>query len=385
MRIGIEAQRLFRRKKHGMDIVVLELIKGLQKIDKVNQYFIFTKQGADEGCLVQQENFTIIKTRFAPYPVWEQVILPVLAKRHRLDLLHCTSNTGPLFINIPVLLTLHDIIFLNSEDNIRNGGNLYQKLGNRYRRFIVPRLVPRCRFIITVSEYARAEIRRHFNVEARKVIKVYNGISERFKSFPSGEVLSQVKRKYDLPEKFVLFFGNTAPKKNLPGTLDAFLNHTSPNIEHEYKLVIADLGEKDLLKVLRSLNALHCRNRIHLVGYISHKDLVSLFHAAKLFLYPSLAESFGLPVLESMTCGTPVVSSNLSSIPEIAGDAAILIDPSQPRALGDAMEDVLSLGQLYQRLVTLGFERAGRFSSLTMARQIWRLYSSASQIPQVES
>lgn len=376
MRIGIEAQRLFRRKKHGMDIVVLELIKGLQEIDKVNQYFIFTKQGPDEACFVPSENFKIVKTRSVPYAVWEQLILPGLAKKYRVDLLHCTSNTGPLFLRIPMLMTLHDIIFLNATRKIKRGGNLYQKLGNHYRRLIVPLLIPKSRILITVSDYAKAEILRHFDIPKKKVVRVYNGISEEFKNHPSTLELSLVKRKYNLPEKFVLFLGNTSPKKNLLGTLDAYLNHTSEAVRRHFKLVIADLSAKDLLRALKSLNALHCRDQIHLVGYVGHREMVSFFHAAKLFLYPSLAESFGLPLLESMTCGTPVVSSNSSSIPEIAGNAALLIDPSQPRALGDAMEDILSLNKLYQRLVNSGFERSRQFSSLSMAKQTFSLYLS---------
>ena len=376
MRIGIEAQRLFRGKKHGMDIVVLELIKGLQKLDKDNQYFVFTKEGDDEGCLVGTENFKVIKTRSAPYPVWEQLILPALVQKYSVDLLHCTSNTGPLFLKTPILLTLHDIIFIRAESNIRKGGNLYQKLGNVYRRFIVPRLISRCKFIITVSEYAKIEIQEHFNIDENRVIRVYNGISEQFKNYPSRLELSLVRRKYNLPESFVLFFGNTAPKKNLVGTLDAFLNHTSQAVRSQYRLVVADLHEKDLLWALRSLNALHYRNKIHLVGYIRQQELVSFFHAAKLFLYPSLIESFGLPVLESMTCGTPVVSSNNSSIPEIAGDAALLIDPFQPKALGEAMEAALSTVNLYDGLVDMGLKRARRFSSISMAKQIRRLYLS---------
>ena len=379
MRIGIEVQRLFRKKKHGMDIVALELIRWLQKVDKVNQYFIFTKHGADETCFVPTKNFTVVKTRFTPYPFWEQVVLPLLAGKYQVDVLHCTSNTGPLFLNIPLILTLHDIIFMNGAENVRKGGSLYQRFGNRYRRFIVPRLVPKCKLIITVSDYARMEILRHFTLDENKVVKVYNGISEQFTKQPSDKELLGIRNKYNLPGKFVLFFGNTAPKKNLLGALDAFIHHTSPGTRREYRLVVADLEEKDLVLALRSLNALHFRDKIHLVGYVHHRDLVGFFHAAKLFLYPSLVESFGLPVLESMTCGTPVVSSNSSSIPEIAGNAALLVDPSQPVALGEAVENVLSLTGLYQKLVAMGYERVKQFSSLGMAKQIARLYTSCSQ------
>ncbi|MDN5211678.1 glycosyltransferase family 1 protein [Fulvivirgaceae bacterium BMA12] len=377
MRIGIEAQRLFRTKKHGMDVVVLELIKGLQQIDKVNQYFVFTKEGGDEKCFTPSGNFQVVKTGRSPYPFWEQFTLPVLVKKYKIDLLHCTSNTGPLFLKTPILLTLHDIIFINAGSKIAKGGNLYQRLGNLYRRLVVPRLIPRCKLIITVSDYAKTEIQKYFGIDDHKIVKVYNGISDEFKNCPTNMELSLLKTKYALPEKFVFFFGNTAPKKNLAGTLDAFLNHTSPHTRDRYRLVVADLAEKDLIRVLRSLNSMDSRDKIHLVGYIQQKELVSFFHAAELFLYPSLVESFGLPILESMTCGTPVISSHNASMPEIAGEAALLVDPLQPKELGMAVEDVLSFDKLYQRLVDLGFRRIKKFSYLTMTKQMHKLYLSS--------
>ena len=156
MRIAIEAQRIFRTNKHGMDFVALESIRELQKIDKENEYFIFVSPGEDH-CLEETDNVHIIEVKCPTYPLWEQVALPRNVSKIKPDLLHCTSNTAPLNCPVPLVLTLHDIIFLEP----RQGGNKswYQNMGWYYRRMVVPRILPQCRKIITVSRFECDRIR----------------------------------------------------------------------------------------------------------------------------------------------------------------------------------------------------------------------------------
>ena len=134
MRIGIEGQRLFRLKKHGMDMVALELIRNLQNIDKKNEYIVFVKPDEDESCLIETPNFKIVKLEGGAYPYWEQISLPAAAKKYGCELLHCTSNTAPVHCSIPLVITLHDIIYLESWSLFRNGFTMYQRFGNLYRR-----------------------------------------------------------------------------------------------------------------------------------------------------------------------------------------------------------------------------------------------------------
>ena len=150
MRIGIEAQRIFRKNKHGMDYVVLEEIKQLQKIDKKNEYFVFVAPGEDH-CLTDTRNIHIMEIGNGFYPIWEQLALPRAIKELNLDMLHCTSNTAPLRCKVPLILTLHDIIFLEARD--RSNHSFYQNLGWFYRRLVVPRILKNCKRIITVSEF----------------------------------------------------------------------------------------------------------------------------------------------------------------------------------------------------------------------------------------
>jgi hypothetical protein len=138
-KIGIEAQRIFRKKKHGMDMVALELIRNLQTIDKKNEYFIYVKEDEDNQILEPSENFHIVKIQASPYPFWEQILLPEQAKKDKIDILHCTSNTAPISLKCKIVLTLHDIIYLENINFTK--GTPYQIMGNFYRRWNVPKVV----------------------------------------------------------------------------------------------------------------------------------------------------------------------------------------------------------------------------------------------------
>ncbi|MDN5200197.1 glycosyltransferase family 1 protein [Fulvivirgaceae bacterium BMA10] len=374
MRIGIEAQRLFRRKKHGMDIVALELIKGLQRIDRENEYIIFTKSG-DDHCIDERENFKVVVTKDYPYPLWEQIILPFLVKKHNVDVLHCTSNTAPLFPLVPLVLTLHDIIFFDKNSAIWKGGNSYQRMGNQYRRWIVPRVLKKSRLIITVSDWSKYEIQKYFGKINGKLVRVYNGIDESFSIQTNTSKLNRVKSRYGLPENFLLFLGNTDQRKNLRGVLSAYKLYLQNNPKHYVPLVITSLGEKEVFETLGRIEGEYLKDRIHLIGYVRSEDLNSLYSLATAFLYPSFVEGFGLPILESMTCRTPVITSEITSMPEIAGDAAILVNPYQPEDIADNIQKLLTDKNLYTSLIEKGAARVNHFSFLNMSKEILGLYT----------
>ena len=156
MRIAIEAQRIFRKDKHGMDFVILETLKELQKRKDGNEYYVFVAPGEDR-CLEESENLHIIELRCPTYPLWEQIALPRAVRKLKADLLHCTSNTAPLWCPVPLVLTLHDIIYL--EPRQHRSSSFYQEMGWHYRRLIVPRILKKARKIITVSQFECTRIR----------------------------------------------------------------------------------------------------------------------------------------------------------------------------------------------------------------------------------
>ena len=377
MKIGIEGQRLFRRKKHGMDMVALELIRNLQIIDSVNEYFIFVKPDEDTECLKETSNFHIIPVEGKSYPLWEQISLPKAAKKYGCNLLHCTSNTAPLQLDIPLIVTLHDIIYMEkSYWQLLNGnGTAYQKFGNAYRRYVVPRILKKSAKTITVSEYEQQRIESFFGLKHDKLIAIYNGVGEHFVRISDQETLTNIKNKYQLPDKYFFFLGNTDPKKNTPGVLQAFSSFKSKDTNN-YKLVMLDYDESELQKLLNQIGATELRKEIHLTGYVVNTDLPAIYSLADIFLYPSLRESFGIPMLEGMKCGVPVITSNTSSMPEIADDAAYIIDPYKPHEITHAIEKILNDSVLRDNLIQKGFERSKSFSWNQMAFNVLKLYNS---------
>lgn len=371
MKIGIEAQRIFRKKRHGMDMVAVELIRNLQQIDKINEYFVFVNQVEDTSCISETSNFKVIRLPSSPYPIWEQWYLPRAAKKLQLDILHCTSNTAPFWGKIPLVLTLHDIIYLEKLNF--SSGTWYQRLGNLYRRWNVPQIVPKASGILTVSAYEQKRIQAYFSGEdPTKTIVVHNGVSLHFQPIPPN--LQEEKRKmYGLPENFMLFLGNTDPKKNLKGVLKAMILLEKAQILHQ-PLVMPDFGEDELMSLLDTMEAGNLRSKIHLTGYIPNRDLPAIYSKASLFLYPSLRESFGLPILEAMACGCPVITSNTSSMPEIAGDAAWLIDPFDPKTIAEAIQNLLVNRKSRQKLVERGFSRPPLFSYQRGAGTVLKVY-----------
>lgn len=370
MRIGIEAQRLFRKNKHGMDIVALELIRALQKMDTQNQYFVFVKADDDSACLSETDNFKIITTKKYPYPWWEQVQLRKLAKTYNLDLLHCTSNTAPVKTPVPLVVTVHDIIYLERL-NLKKG-SAYQIFGNLYRRWNVPRIVNDAHAVVTVSAYEKNIIETRFPDIG--VTTIYNGINESFKKVSDNNILQTIKSRYKLPDEFIFFLGNTDPKKNLSGVLKAFSILLGGRPGNTPKLVMPDLNKSFLDAAINSINP-NLREHIITTGYIPNYELPAIYSMATLFIYPSLRESFGIPILEAMACGAPVITSNTSSMPEVAGDAALLVDPHQPQQIAEAIASVLDNPDLRNSLILKGYERAKKFSWHENARQTLNLYN----------
>jgi glycosyltransferase involved in cell wall biosynthesis len=372
MLIGIEAQRIFRKKKHGMEMVALELIREIQEIDTLNEYVLFARNGEDQSAVRGAANFQIQRITSAGYAHWEQVKLPKAAKNARVDLLHCTANTAPLQCSVPLIITLHDIIYL---EELNFGGSLYQDAGNLYRRFVVPKLIKRVKKIITVSHYEKKQILKKFDLPEDMVQVIYNGVSSRFNSQYSADVMKKLKRVYQLPEHYILFFGNTAPKKNTDNVIRAYIEYQKLS-GNAVPIVIIDYEKSHVEKLLAASNSAKLIDNFILPGYIPNNDMPGILQAASLFLYPSLRESFGLPILEAMSCGTPVITSNTSAMPEIAGDAATLIDPYQPSQIAQAINSLLSDTALREQHIQRGFQRAAQFSWRKSAEQLLRVYEA---------
>lgn len=369
MKIAIEAQRIFRKTKHGMDIVILEVIHELQRHDTSNEYFILVAPGPDK-CLHETANFHIVEVKCFSYPLWEQIAMPLALSKIKPDILHCTSNTAPIFCNIPYILTLHDVIFLERQQ--RSNKSIYQTFGRLYRKLIVPCILSKCKRIITVSNFERKNICNKIKIAPEKVITIYNGYNKKFQPLTN---YNQITRKYINKENYILFFGNTDPKKNTIHTLRAYALYIIQS-NAPLPLLIVDLHQSIIESIIRQENIEYIKPYLHCPGYIQNSDLPYIYNGAFIFLYTSIRESFGLPILESMGCGTPVIVSNTSAIPEVAGDGALFIDPYNEQEIADKLLLMENDKELYSKQVEYGKNRVNLFSWQNTAINLIQVYNS---------
>lgn len=371
MRIGIEVQRIFRNNKHGMEIVASELIYELQKQDLKNDYVLFAREGADKS-IKETPNFHINSFNANSYAQWEQLGLPKAIKAEKLDFLHATCNTAPINCPVPLILTVHDIIYL---ENLDFKGSAYQNFGNIYRRFVVPRVTEKSKLIITVSEYEKKVITERLNVPNEKVKVIYNGVNEKFFHQYSKEELQTFRQKYQLPEEFFMFLGNRAPKKNTRNVILAYLDYCKSTSD-PIPMVVLDYQKVFLEALLYRLDK-HSMIRFFIFpGYIQSDEMPLMYQSATVFLYPSLRESFGMPILESMACRTPVITSNTSSMPEVAGDAALITNPYDSKAIAGEMEKILTDPAMYEHYQETGRQRAKLFSWQKACKELLEVYNS---------
>ena len=371
MKIAIEVQRLFRRKKHGMEIVALEILRELQEMNTRNQYTVYVKDDVDRSCLKPSENLSIKIPSNAAFPVWEQIDLLKSVRGSEAEILHCTSNTAPLYTKIPMIVTIHDLIYMESLDF---KGSVYQNFGNIYRRLVVPRIAKKAAMILTVSEYEKEVIVKRLGLSEDKVRVVYNGVNKQFQPISDEAKLSAFKAKHKLPEKFLLHFANTAPKKNTIGVLSAYALYQASQ-SNPLPLVLTDCARSHIFDLLKQINAPELMDRIHILDYVPFNQIPLLYNLATIFLYPSHRESFGMPLAEAMACGVPVITGNASALPEIAGDAACMVDSRKPQEMCDQIVKLLSDAAFYEDRRAKGFLNAQRFSWKNAALQTLEIYN----------
>lgn len=373
MKIGIEVQRLFRKKKYGIETSALELIKKLREQEPHHEFVIFAKHDADMQCLSESSNVKIRTVAGRYFLDFEQFFLPLAARHEQVDVLHCTGNTAPYFSPVPVVQTLHDIIFM---DPISQDDCLYQRWGNHYRRKVVPLVTPKSKMVITVSEFEKNRIVTKLGIPEEKVHVVYNGLNhERFNLNYEPLKKHFVQAKYKLPDEFILFLGNTAYRKNPFRALEAYVKYAAKE-KNPLPLVTPGLSREFVMEKLRQLEVSFNPDRFITPGYIHDHDLPFVYRLSKVFLFPSLSEGFGMPVLEAMATGTPVITSATTSIPEIAGGAAILTNPLNSTSIADAITLLAKNEEVRIKKIKEGLSNVKRFSWDFTASQVMRIYQA---------
>jgi len=372
MKIGLDAQRIFRKHKHGMEVVAIETIKKLQELDHENEYVIYVREDQANTAIKETENFKIDCFPSISSPHWEHIGLVKHASRDHLDVLHSMSNTGPLRYQGALMLTLHDIIYL---EGIKLSGNPYQDVGNIYRKWNVPSIVKKCERIVTVSHFEKYKIMNHFNLPEEQIDVIYNGVNPIFNADQrfEGTVNSQIQDQ--IPENFILFLGNTAPKKNTKGMLEAYYIYHQQAAE-PLPLMITDLSLDYVHKNMTAKKYKSIQKDLCILHYVPYAQMPQLYSKAQVFMYPSLRESFGMPILEAMASGTPVITSDTTSMPEVAGGNALLADPYSPEDIAHKLSTLLSDGSLMDRLKQKSIQWSKNFTWDKAAKNLIDLYTT---------
>lgn len=358
MRIGINAQLLSNEpgyRQSGVSRYIERLLVTLPEVMENPDELVILRSSklvADEGYRRRpRERFKRLFERPGLRTAWEQTVLPAEAFRQGVDLLHGPVNVVPLLATCPLVVTVHDLAYLRMPETV-------PARRRRYFTTMTSLAVRRADRVIAVSESTKTDIVELLNVPPERVTVTPLAADDRFRP-QTEDALDAFRAAQGIVRPFVLYLGNVEPRKNLPTLLRAF-DAIAPEVDHD--LIVVG-GEGWMTEEFHAtLAGLRHRDRVRLHGYAPVEDLPAWYSAADLFAFPSLYEGFGLPPLEAMASGTPVVTSNVSSLPEVVGDAALTVPPTDVEALMDALRQGLTDSALREDLRQRGLARAAQFT-----------------------
>lgn len=363
MRIGIDTN-ILTMDKAGPAVYTQELISCLKDIDRENTYiyFCYDSEFHRRNLLVRKVKNIILDT------FWTQKILPDKLKKNRIDLLHCPAFKAPLKCGVPLIVTFYDLHILNNPKDYNSWLALYCKS-------MLGKIAKSADKIITISEFSKKDIIKTLSVPEKKVIVTYCGTDATFRVISDNELKNRIRDKYNLNKKFILYVGAVQPRKNIPSLLMAYSEFKKKRT-FDYDLVFVTSSGWRNKSIFALINKFGLKNNIKFLKDTPRDDLVIIYNIAEFFVYPSFFEGFGMPVLEAMSCGCPVICSNTSSLPEVIGSAGITIDPNNSEELTNAMKDVANNNRLRQDLKQNGLQRSRMFSWTKCANQTLEVYKN---------
>lgn len=359
--------------KSGLGVYANRLLASLSELDSTNHYTVYINQISAEDIPNYGSNFTVIPVWTPPkfHYWWEQIYILLNSNATSHDVIHFPISAPPFLTKSKVVVTIHDLTFYLFPETMTAASRFYwQSLMllnfNRVAEFI------------SVSDSTKANMLKKCKVSASKISVVPEYASEEFQPINDSETLCDVKHRYNLPDRFVLFVGTTEPRKNLIHLLKAFREIARRDLPH--KLILVGKPGWGYKEVVQTIEDMELTESVSLVGYVPAGDLPAFYNLAEVFVFPSVYEGFGLPVLEAMSCGTPVVASNSSSLPEIVGDAGLLADAYSVDEWVDSLLQLLENSAYRSVLGKKALERASFFSKAQMAKQTLAVYRAANQL-----
>ena len=364
VRVAIDARKL---RDYGIGTYVRNLLHHLGRLDRDTDYILLCRGGDAAEMVSLGPNFRVVTERSPNYSLREQLSVPLALGREGAELFHAPHYVLPPLTPCRSIVTIHDCIHL------RFPQYLPSRLAHAYARVQIWTAIRRASRILTVSQASKADLLSFFDVPEERITVIPNAIDERFRIPPSEEEMVRVRERFQLPRRFIMYAGNVKPHKNLERLIDAFmlLRHAGRD---ELGPLITGSEVSKYATLRRAVHRYHLHRHTRFLGYQSTATLAALYRLADVFVFPSLYEGFGLSPLEALACGTPVVSSNVSSLPEVLGDAAILTDPYAPESIADGIARALDDGVLRAELQRKGLARAEAFSWEHSVTEVRRIY-----------
>jgi glycosyltransferase involved in cell wall biosynthesis len=371
MRIGINASKI-SDVHTGVGRYTSNLCRYIIKTGSENDYYFYIPGRMGNAIMIDIKGTHLEKPTASIRNntlriLWEQMALPIYSRKDRLDLFHYTDHAlSLLFRKCPIVITVHDIAYIRFPDLLNKSRQIYKK-------YILRESIKRASIIIADSYSTKRDIVEFFGINEKKIKVVHLGVESRFRPVSNVE---EYRLKNKLPSKMILNVGTLEPRKNVVTLMKAFRKLMEKGFDG-YKLVIA--GDKGWLyeEIFKEVDRSDLKHEILFLGVVRDADLPMLYNCADMFVYPSLYEGFGLPPLEAMACGIPVITSNTSSLPEVIGNAGIMVDPGDVNSLSEAMYNVLEDKELRSQMSKNGLKRAKLFSWEKAAKEILEIYDEA--------
>ncbi len=371
MRIGIDATSVSSSEGTGMQSYSFNLTKNLLELDQKNEYIIYCRKEIPEAFrpFVGKAEFRICK--LPKRKLCEQLWLPLVSPFDSLDVLHCICSLPPVVSSRVSVLTVHGLSW-------RIFPEVFTTALRWYWILTAERTMKKASRLIAISHWTKNVVSKHVGIPKDRLDVVHHGVNlDVFHPITDDRKIKQLKTRYSLPDHFILFVGSLLPVKNIPTLIRAFNELIQRTEFKHYHLVIAGGRGWGYQPVYDLVTHLGLEDRIIFTGFFPAEDLPTLYSAAEVFVLPSLYEGFGIPIIESFACGTPVITSNASCLPEVAGDAALLFNPQDTTDLVEAMTKVLSDSMLRETIIAKGLEKAKEFSWKKTAEKTLKVYIKA--------
>ena len=369
MRIAIDARKL---RDFGLGTYIRNILIELSRLDQANDYVVLCRPDDVESGEVLGRNFRMVPESARTYSIEEQIKIPLALARERVRLVHEPHYVLPPAIGCRSVVTIHDCIHLMFPQYLPS------KLAYVYAKASMWGATRKADRILTVSEASKRDILRFFDVKPEKVVVIYNAIDERFLAPADAGRMDLVRQRYQLDHPFILYVGNIKPHKNVERLIDAFGRARSACPDDLKLVIIGD--ELSRYPALRQAVHRHKLDKqVRFLGFQPQETLAAFYRLARAFVFPSLYEGFGLPPLEAMACGTPVVTSNVSSLPEVAGGAALLVDPHDTDAIAEGIKRAVNDEDVRADLIARGLARARQFSWAQSVAKIHKIYMEVAE------